>query len=100
MMKINVEDEGDRKVLYLDGRLDVNAARDNEALFIETAASTMDMVIDCEKMTYISSAGLRNFIHVQKDMSAKKGRLVIRNVSTDVMDIFTSTGFISIMNFE
>ncbi len=100
MLEIRKEAEGEKIVLYLDGRLDVNAARDNEAMFIESAAETMDLVIDCENLTYISSAGLRDFIHMQKDMDAKKGSLVIKNVSQEVMEIFSTTGFVSIMHFE
>ncbi len=100
MLEIRKEAEGEKTVLYLKGRLDVNAARDNEAMFIESAAETMDLVIDCENLTYISSAGLRDFIHMQKDMDAKKGSLVIKNVSQEVMEIFSTTGFVSIMHFE
>lgn len=56
-----------------------------------------DIEMDCSEMTYISSSGLRLFLTLQKSVNAKGGRLVIRNMSTQIKDIFDMTGFSRIM---
>ncbi|MBR5360064.1 MAG: STAS domain-containing protein, partial [Lachnospiraceae bacterium] len=48
---------------------------------------------------YISSAGLRVLLQSQKTMN-KQGKMVIRNASEDIMEIFDVTGFSDILTIE
>ena len=57
------------------------------------------LVLDFEKLEYISSAGLRVLLSAQKVMS-KKGGMTIRHVNDVIMEIFEVTGFIDILNIE
>ena len=57
------------------------------------------LVLDCEKLDYISSAGLRVLLSAQKVMAKKDGMKVIR-VNDIVMEIFEVTGFSDILDIE
>jgi len=53
-----------------------------------------ELVIDCDDLVYISSAGLRVLL------SLKKTQMLLTEVSQDVYDIFETTGFSSILNIR
>lgn len=93
-------DEG-MHVLRLVGQLDTNASSqlDVVASRIFAADRTADIVVDMEKCSYVSSAGLRVIVTMQKRTSAG-GSLRFCHVSADVMDVFVSMGFDSILAFE
>jgi anti-sigma B factor antagonist len=54
------------------------------------------VLIDCSKLGYVSSAGLRVLLAAQKIMN-KQGSMCIKNVSAAVKDIFEVTGFSDIL---
>lgn len=86
-------------VLALEGRLDTTTAPDLEALLKEELDGVDSLVFDFAKLEYISSAGLRVILSAQKQMN-KQGKMVIKNVSSDVLEIFEITGFSDILTIE
>lgn len=70
----------------------------DEALKAEYDTTT-DLTIDLAKLAYTSSAGLRVLLSAQKEMN-RRGRMAIRNVSPDVMEIFDIVGFSDLLNIE
>ena len=59
-----------------------------------------DVVIDCAGLEYIASSGLRILLSILKAAKAAGSRVVLRNVSNDIMDVFKLTGFVNIFEFE
>ena len=57
------------------------------------------LVFDFTKLEYISSAGLRVLLSVQKIMN-KQGSMVVKNSSDEVKEIFEVTGFSDILTIE
>ena len=57
------------------------------------------LVLDFEKLDYISSAGLRVLLSAQKTMS-KAGEMKLVHVNETVMEIFEVTGFTDILTIE
>lgn len=53
--------------------------------------------VDCGKLSYISSAGLRVLLIMQK---AHPGQVVLRHVGKSVMEILDTTGFSDILTIE
>lgn len=58
------------------------------------------LVLDCEKMDYICSSGLRIFLTMQKKATAVGTKLIIRKLQPMVMNVFTITGFNNLFVFE
>ena len=98
-MNITKTKEGTALTVALEGRMDaVSAPQLEEALKAEMDTIT-DLTFDLEKLQYTSSAGLRVLLSAQKTMN-KKGSMVIRNVSPDIMEIFDMVGFTDLLNIE
>ena len=85
--------------VLLEGRLDTTTA----PLFEEELRSYLDniqcLVLDMEKLEYLSSAGLRVVLAAQKRMS-KQGQMLLKHVPEIIMDIFEVTGFVDILTIE
>ena len=99
MLNISKNQNGTELTFALEGRLDTITAPQFESEIKESIDDVKELIIDCEKLEYISSAGLRVLLSAQKMMNAK-GSMVVRNVSEEVMEIFDVTGFVDILTIE
>ena len=99
-MKITLVEEGKPTVIALDGRLDTNTSPQLEAYANELYGKGVnDLVVDMSSCAFVSSAGLRVIVTMQKHASVG-GTLVFRGVVPEVMDVFAMTGFDGILTFE
>ena len=99
-MEIVTREEGTPYVFALVGRLDTNTSPQLEeyagGLY---GKGVKDLVVDMSECEFVSSAGLRVIVAMQK-RAATGGSLVFRGVVPDVMDVFEMTGFDNILTFE
>lgn len=99
-MEIIVREEGTPMVFALEGRLDTNTSHQLEDfannLFNE---GKNQMIVDMAACDYVSSAGLRVIVAMQK-RAVNGGSLVFRNVLPEVQDVFDMTGFSKILTIE
>ena len=98
-MIITKNEKDTELTLCIEGRLDTTTAPELEKELAQSVDSADSLVINCEKLDYISSAGLRVLLAAHKQFSKKQG-LTITNVNPNVMDIFEVTGFKDILNFK
>ena len=99
-MQITVLEEGELTVVSLEGRLDTNTSPELEEFAGELyAKGVADIVVDMAKCDFVSSAGLRVIVAMQK-RAATGGSLRFRGVVPEVMDVFQMTGFDKILTFE
>lgn len=98
-MTINKTQNGTELIIAIEGRLDTTTAPQLEEDINASIGGVENLVMDLEKMEYISSAGLRVLLAAHKQMT-KQGSMVVKNVSEIVMDIFDVTGFSDILNIE
>ena len=98
MISINGEKTDNTLKITLDGRIDSTNAADVEKQLddIVNENSFEELIIDAQKLEYISSAGLRIILRLKKNNAS----LRIINVSSDVYEIFEMTGFSEIMPIE
>ena len=98
-MTINRNLDGTTLTLAVGGRLDTTTAPELEKEIMEGLDGVTDLVVDFEKLDYISSAGLRALILAYKVMKTK-GSLKITNINEIVREIFDVTGFSQILTIE
>ena len=99
MLKIEKKSENGTAQLALEGRLDTMSAPELEAALQEELPGTTELIMDFEKLSYISSAGLRVLLSAQKIMT-KQGSMKILHVNGEIMNIFDVTGFAEILTIE
>ncbi len=97
-MKINMEKNDRNLEIGLEGRLDTATSPELENKIIELK-DIDNVVLNLEKLDYISSAGLRVLLAMQKTMN-KQGSMIIINVPDTIKDIFDITGFTDILNIR
>ena len=90
----------DKDILYIavEGRIDAsNAAAAEEKVFnIKKDNPGKHVVVDADKLEYISSAGLRVILRLRKE----EPKLAIINVAADVYEVFDMTGFTDMVTVE
>lgn len=91
-----MKNEGDLLVV-LDGRLDTTTAPELDSFLREQYDGSGALVIDCEKLAYVSSAGLRVLLAAQKKT---KGAMKLIHVCELVMEVLEMTGFADILTIE
>ena len=85
--------------LTLEGRLDTTTVPEFEKAANEIPVEITELVIDAEKLEYVSSAGLRVFLMLQKKMNAQ-GKMTVKGLTESVREVFDITGFSDILNIE
>ena len=85
--------------LLLEGRLDTTTAPQLEADLKTDLNGVEELLMDFEKLEYLSSAGLRVLLSAQKTMN-KQGKMVICHVNETIRDVFEVTGFSEILTIE
>lgn len=81
----------------LEGRLDT-AAASQFAIDIQPLLDNADkhITLDCKKLDFIASSGLRLFLSLRKASIAAGGKVTICNVQENVKQVFVITGFYSL----
>jgi len=99
MLNIGSTIENGKASFALEGRLDTVTAPDLERALKESLDGVTNLALDCEKLEYISSAGLRVLLSAQKLMS-RQGEMKLTHVGEAIMEIFEVTGFSDILTIE
>ena len=97
-MDITTRDEGDIKVVMLNGKLDTNttpAAESEINALIEAGASKL--LINFEQLSYISSSGLRLLLATAKRLKGNGGNLQVCSLNEMATEVFEISGFSTIL---
>lgn len=99
-MEIVTIQEGTPYVFALEGRLDTNTSPQLEEFAGQLYDQGInDIIVDMEKCEFVSSAGLRVIVAMQKRATVG-GSLVFRSIVPEVREVFEMTGFDKILTFE
>jgi anti-sigma B factor antagonist len=98
-MNIVKKQDGTTLTIELDGRLDTVTSPQLESELRSSVDGITELIFDLANLAYVSSAGLRVLLAAQKVMN-RQGKMIIRNVTPEIMDIFDVTGFVDILNIE
>lgn len=98
-MTIQTNKAGSELTITLEGRLDTTTAPELDEVLKGSLDGVTDLIMDLEKLEYLSSAGLRVLLSAQKTMN-KQGSMVVKNVNDTIMEIFEITGFSDILTIQ
>lgn len=100
-MKLEIVQNDNTVTGILEGRLDTAASQQFAADMMPLLDNAdKHIVLDCSKLEFISSSGLRLFLSLRKATIAKGGDVTITGVSTEIKQVFTITGFYSLFIFK
>lgn len=96
-MNISTKNENGRLTVSVNGRIDTNTSPQLQTELLEAFQHSSSILLDLEKVAYISSAGLRVLLIAQKTAASKKAVFELANVAPEVMNVLDSVGFSDIL---
>lgn len=100
-MNTNITEKDGKYVVALEGELDTaHAIEVEQAMQPLHELSGKDITIDCTKLEYIASSGLRILLGLLKNAKAKENHVVLKNLNDEIKEVFKMTGFIDLFNIE
>ena len=100
-MNTKIEEIDDKYVATLEGEMDTAAAAEVEEVLKPLYNSDgKDVILDCNKLEYIASSGLRILINILKGAKAGGSKVILRGVNDDIKNVFKLTGFLPLFEFE
>lgn len=96
-MEYNIDKQEDKVNVTVSGRIDTTTAPQLEEAVLPEIEGAKEVVMDFKELEYISSAGLRLLLMLQKKMNASNGTFIILNVNDFVMEVLEMTGFKDIL---
>ena len=89
-----VESKGPTLLLRVCGRINIlNAHSFEEEVLRAAAGTTSDVVVEGSGITYISSAGLRAFLRISRNLDKRGRKLHICNLEPHIQNTFEIVGF-------
>ena len=98
-MTIEMNRTSEEIILEIVGRLDTTTAPALDKIISEDVHDVKSLILDFKGVEYISSAGLRVMLVAQKKMQ-QLGEMKVKNVRSEIMEVFEMTGFADILTIE
>ncbi|WP_088036204.1 STAS domain-containing protein [Evansella clarkii] len=100
-LKVDVQEEGHSRVVYLDGEVDVYTASTLKEKLIPLAEETnKTLAVDLSNVNYIDSTGLGIFIGALKCTDKSGSTLKIRGANARVKRLFEITGLSEVIEID
>ncbi len=99
-MTIELNQEENKTVLHMDGRLDSNTSTLLQEKIAEVFLSATNVVLDFDKVSFISSAGLRVLLIGHKTATSKGGTMELIHVSQNVFKVLENVGFAKFLSVQ
>ena len=93
MLNIDLVKQDNEGELMLVGELDINTAPGAEKIMLDAVSRFDRVILNMERVSYVSSAGLRAMKRANIQMRRKGGTLALKNVTKPVMEVLELTGF-------
>lgn len=98
---MEIKKSGNSMTICIPGKLDANTSPELERMLGEQMGDDVNRItMDLDGCIYVSSAGLRVILSLEKKMSKVGGSMVIINVPPLVMEVFTETGLTDILTIQ
>lgn len=98
-MKVTLDKNGSTLKVSVSGRLDTTTAPELEKALGSQLEGIESLTLDFGDLAYISSAGLRVLLALQKTMN-RQGQMVVTHVNDNIMEVFDVTGFVDMLTIR
>ena len=98
-MTITKKQNGSTLEIAVEGRLDTMTSPELESELKTCLEGVDSLIMNCEKLDYISSAGLRVLLTAHKAMMGKGG-MRVTHINEIVREVFEVTGFADVLTIE
>ena len=100
-MNTNITEKDGKYVVALEGELDTaHALEVEQAMQPLHEVSQKEITIDCTKLEYIASGGLRILLGLLKSAKANGNKVILKNLNDEIKEVFKMTGFIDLFDIE
>jgi len=100
-MTFDIKEENGGMTAIVSGRLDTPAAVKAQQEIVPLLENAdKEIILDCQKLEYISSSGLRLFLTIRKETAAKGGKVYIENINDEIKKVFMMTGFFNLFEIR
>ncbi|MBW2284620.1 MAG: STAS domain-containing protein [Deltaproteobacteria bacterium] len=97
-MEIDISKENEAVLVTVKGRMDAVTSPDfQENLEGLVANGERRIVVDCQGLEYISSAGLRSILIISKSLKNEQGELALFGLNDMVREVFEISGFSTVI---
>ena len=98
-MNVTLDKNGSTLKVSVSGRLDTTTAPELEKALSTQLEGIESLTLDFAELAYISSAGLRVLLALQKIMN-RQGQMVVTHVNENIMEVFDVTGFVDVLTIR
>ncbi len=100
-MTTTFKEENGNFVMAFEGRLDTAASTQaSKDMQVLNDCEGHDIILDCSRLEYISSSGLRLFLGLLKTAKSKGSNVSITGLSDDLRHVFDEIGFSALFNIH
>ncbi len=100
-MELETERQGDTLIAKTGGRVDgANAREFQSALEAAIDDNTSAVILDMERLSYISSAGLRVILLTAKSLQGRNAKFAVCSLSESIQEVFEISGFDKIISIH
>lgn len=99
-LQITKEEVGDSLTVHIKGDLNVKTSPYLEEELTKSIGGVKELVLDFAGVEYISSAGLRVLLAMEKTMRRQQGKMKLLHVNPAVKEIIRLAGFLQVMHIE
>lgn len=100
-MTFDIQEQYGAMYASVNGRLDTPASVKAQQEIGPLLENTdKEITLDCSNLEYISSSGLRLFLTIRKEASAKGGKVIIEHINDEIKKVFMMTGFFNLFEIR
>ncbi len=100
-MNTNITEKDGEYTVFLEGELDTaHALEVEQAMQPLHELSGKNITIDCSKLEYIASSGLRILLGLLKSAKGNGNKVVLKDLNDEIKEVFKMTGFIDLFDIE
>ena len=93
-VELTEDQRGSILILKINGRLDAITSPPAEKKILETInRGERNILLNFEGVDYLSSAGMRTLLVINKKLATLNGKLIISSITPYVMDVLKMSGF-------